>query len=487
MDSVPQLRVDQWLKSIDIPAQNHSADQPPLKKRKGYHRNNQLLSPEQSTKNSNLYERVSGIPVPYMAPETPGKRKADDNNDVTPRAPQLARSQSSIFEGVPDFSSRSGTGTSTGKGSGRSSPIKQTFPVAGLGGHVLRSRTLNPSALDMPDELYKLYVDIQKINMGQKFLPQSWEVCTVFFSSFGSWLMYRKADINERSKTIDRTLQMLEPSVAYIPPPTTGFTVDDDDEMPLSSVFAIVDDIIEEAQRCQNDAFDETGWNHLVHTPLIKAVIKHKCWPGSSILKMSPCMTASVTARYHKFPLPSTKVDYVLHIDPPASTEVDAATRRLQAATLEKSVNHTSFDPLRTSPICLSIETKKYGGDVKKGDVQMASWQAAQWTCLASQAGESIEKLSFLPGIIVQGHHWSFVATTRRGDETVSVLSVEQCCFSEVNMLLTCWKTLWASTPIGTTMTSLGVLQIMAGLSRLRRWAVEDFWPWYKDNVLILI
>ncbi|KAG8665226.1 hypothetical protein FPOAC2_14480 [Fusarium poae] len=445
MDSVLELRIDQWLASVDIPAQNHSADQPPLKKRKRYHQNNQLLSPEQSTKNSNLYERASAIPAPYMAPETPGKRKADDNNDVTPRAPQLARSQSSIFEGVPDFSSRSGTGTSTSKGSGRSSPIKQTFPVVGLGGHVLHSRTLNPSAVDMPDELYKLYVDIQKINMGQKFLPQSWE-----------------AGINERSKTIDRTLQMLEPSVAYILPPTTGFTVDDDDEMPLSSVFAIVDDIIEEAQRCQNDPFDETGWNHLVHTPLIKAVIKQKCWPGSSILKMSPCMTASVTARYHKFPLPSTKVDYVLHIDPPASTEVDAATRRLQAATLEKSVNHTSFDPLRTSPICLSIETKKYGGDVKKGDVQMASWQAAQWTCLANQAGDSIEKLPFLPGIIVQGHHWSFVATTRRGDET----------------------TLWASTPIGTTMTSLGVLQIMAGLSRLRRWAVEDFWPWYKDNVL---
>ncbi|RKK58870.1 hypothetical protein BFJ69_g17360 [Fusarium oxysporum] len=113
-------------------------------------------------------------------------------------------------------------------------------------------------------------------------------------------------------------------------------------------------------------------------------------------------------------------------------------------------------------PTSLNRETKKYGGDVKKGDVQMASWQAAQWTCLASQAGDSIEKLPFLPGIIVQGHHWSFVATTRRGDET----------------------TLWASTPIGTTMTSLDVLQIMAGLSRLRRWAVEDFWPWYKDNVL---
>jgi len=100
--------------------------------------------------------------------------------------------------------------------------------------------------------------------------------------------MYHKAGINERSKTIDRTLQMLEPSVAYIPPPTAGFAVDDDDEMPLSSVFAIVDDILEEAQRCQNDPFDETGWNHLVHTPLIKAVIKQKCWPGSSILKMSP-------------------------------------------------------------------------------------------------------------------------------------------------------------------------------------------------------
>ncbi|KAH7261563.1 hypothetical protein BKA59DRAFT_385991, partial [Fusarium tricinctum] len=114
--------------------------------------------------------------------------------------------------------------------------------------------------------------------------------------------------------------------------------------------------------------------NHLVYTPLIKVVIKQKYWPGSSLLKISPCITTSVTAHYHKFPLASTKVDYILHINPPASTEVDTATHRLQTSTLEKSINHTSFNPLRILPIYLSIETKKYGGNIKKGDVQMASW-----------------------------------------------------------------------------------------------------------------
>ncbi|KAI8710914.1 hypothetical protein NCS52_01520100 [Fusarium sp. LHS14.1] len=134
-------------------------------------------------------------------------------------------------------------------------------------------------------------------------------------------------------------------------------------------------------------------------------------------------------------------------------------SKQLQDSAVENSINHTAFDPLRSFPICLSVETKKYGGDLKKADLQLCSWQAAQWTMLASQAGDAISRLPFLPGIIVQGHEWKFVATTRRNEETE----------------------LWASASFGSTMTSLGVLQIMTGLNRLRRWSIEVFWPWYKQ------
>lgn len=87
---------------------------------------------------------------------------------------------------------------------------------------------------------------------------------------------------------------------------------------------------------------------------------------------------------------------------------------------MENSINHTALDPLRSFPIYLGIETKKYGGDLRKADLQLCLWQAAQWTLLTGQAGDAISILPFLPGIIVQGHEWKFIATTRTNEETVS-------------------------------------------------------------------
>lgn len=50
----------------------------------------------------------------------------------------------------------------------------------------------------------------------------------------------------------------------------------------------------------------------------------------------------------------------------------------------------------------------------------MGIWHAAQWEFLISQAGsDAVNKLDFLPGIVVQGHIWSLVITTRNQATTV--------------------------------------------------------------------
>jgi hypothetical protein len=56
-------------------------------------------------------------------------------------------------------------------------------------------------------------------------------------------------------------------------------------------------------------------------------------------------------------------------------------------------------------------------------------WQSAQWSLLNSQS-QSVSKrsdgkgntsgLPFLPALFIQGSQWSFAATTKQGDQTVS-------------------------------------------------------------------
>ncbi|WQF87655.1 Putative PD-(D/E)XK nuclease [Colletotrichum destructivum] len=89
-------------------------------------------------------------------------------------------------------------------------------------------------------------------------------------------------------------------------------------------------------------------------------------------------------------------------------------------------------------------------GGLGSAEAQLVTWHVAQWRLLdrlASRAGPDAPTLpAFLPGIIVQGHDWSFVASTRRDDRV----------------------TLWTSQHIGSTAKATGVYQIVCALQYLR-------------------
>lgn len=43
--------------------------------------------------------------------------------------------------------------------------------------------------------------------------------------------------------------------------------------------------------------FDETGWNYLVHTPLLHAALNKKWWSGGSLIEYSPwCVSVLLMA-----------------------------------------------------------------------------------------------------------------------------------------------------------------------------------------------
>lgn len=123
-------------------------------------------------------------------------------------------------------------------------------------------------------------------------------------------------------------------------------------------------------------------------------------------------------------------VDYCMYIDTDVAGVADAevvgdAVRHLRSMSGYSTVNHTSYFHLRDNPVSLSVESKRPGGSVDDAQLQMGAWHAAQWAFLdevTAKMGTTLESLPFLPGLIVQGEHWYFVATTRDDKKTVSII-----------------------------------------------------------------
>ena len=130
---------------------------------------------------------------------------------------------------------------------------------------------------------------------------------------------------------------------------------------------------------------------------------------------------------YHRFDVPASRVDYVVRLpaQPERNTQDDEPIDLLDSNRMP-ILNWTANQLV---PIAFSIETKRYGGDVLKGEQQLGIWNAAQWEYLISKAGvDAANKLDFIPGLVVHGETWSLVITTRQHSKTVSnIFGPDQC------------------------------------------------------------
>ncbi|KAM0417174.1 hypothetical protein ACHAPT_012811 [Fusarium lateritium] len=159
--------------------------------------------------------------------------------------------------------------------------------------------------------------------------------------------------------------------------------------------------------------------------------------------------------------MPGKKIDFTLFIDP--SFDPDATAPIDGLFKTRGPINHIDFAPLEKCPVTVSIGTKRHDEGSKCANIQMGVWQAAQWKALEHLAGsEALKSLEFLPGLLVFGHQWNFVASSYKDGKT----------------------TLWKEWSTGSTQSEFGVFQIMTGITKLRAWSVDVFWPWYKLHVL---
>ncbi|RSL87266.1 hypothetical protein CDV31_016278 [Fusarium ambrosium] len=244
----------------------------------------------------------------------------------------------------------------------------------------------------------------------------------------------------------------------------------------LPSLEKLINDVWENAIRCERHDLPEAAWNCAVHYPLLQETLRCTQLRQANLssqqvrLKADNITSINITKLY----APSTarlkhnkRVDFCLYFDPDEGSPLADAIYDKVKFNIHPSVNHTELPYLSRSPIAMGIETKKTGEGWRAALEQISIWASAHWKRLR-ELTEDTDKLPFLPAIIVQGHDWFFVAATQgrvlKGGNRETVI--------------------WSKAPIGGTEGLEGICQLVAVLQYLAKWSVETYWPWFCQAVL---
>ncbi|KAG8674053.1 hypothetical protein FPOAC2_00027 [Fusarium poae] len=445
-------QVSTWLDSLPFDQQAPSSPPSPsatcraLKRKRSLHLNESRerrypASPPGSNTHSQTLRkaRIKSMPA------TPAKRTRPDlDNDQTPRA-QV--SVANPLTNPPSLSSRSESSlasqsdASMSRGSKRSkrsqSPTK-LFPMYGSEGHRLVRDSISTTAPrgKLPSALSELYRDLFDVAGRYGIIPRSMK---------GALDQHLQATMS---------LDRVHDHMFFDDTPSQSLV---DSESPtMASKIEIIrraSRIADRSDQCSQMLSDEAAWNCLVHCPLLDLFTFDICEANDDLLTFMPCTTTNIDSTYHRFPDPASRVDFVFYFVPDNDPTLSQPPAGIPC------FNWTSDRMLQQYPLAFSIETKRYGGNAAKGEQQMGIWHAAQWDFLITRAGaDAVAKLEFLPGIVVQGHTWSLVITTRNEGTTTVLCGLE----------------------FGNTGSVVGVFQVMAGLRVLRKWSLEVLWPWYK-------
>lgn len=179
--------------------------------------------------------------------------------------------------------------------------------------------------------------------------------------------------------------------------------------------------------KAKNDAASSTFRPGTLHVTLLTPLV-------SNVLVANTSQSALLIKEYLPTTATSKLVDFCVYLNPEAEADATEAhdyaeaIRQLQLNLPMRSINHTSYLPVASRPISLSLETKRTGKDSDEATLQIGTWHLAQWRMLrglltrtggADHAQAALSELGVLPAIIVQGHKWSFAATTLEGTKTV--------------------------------------------------------------------
>ncbi|PCD23268.1 hypothetical protein AU210_014791 [Fusarium oxysporum f. sp. radicis-cucumerinum] len=247
------------------------------------------------------------------------------------------------------------------------------------------------------------------------------------------------------------------------------------DELGLTPSPEDVVSILGCAGDCLRMGRSEAAWNHEVHFPLLCLALRNRSKGAfQRLVNVKSCSSASIIPDYRIRFAPDKKIDFCVYLDPhhdPNDTNIASTVDTVRAHLPGLSINPTDDLSLLSSPIAIPIETNRPGEGLDTANLQVATFLTAHLTLLQRlldagasvpvQDGEkapSVDDLGFLPGLIVQGNTWNFIAASRQDSRIV----------------------IWSETSLGSTGDIFGIYQIVASLQLLRQWIGTTYWPWLR-------
>ncbi|KAJ4174091.1 hypothetical protein NW754_002308 [Fusarium falciforme] len=124
------------------------------------------------------------------------------------------------------------------------------------------------------------------------------------------------------------------------------------------------------------------------------------------------------------------------------------------------TINQTIYEPLRTRPAPIFIETKTSSGNMDTANVQLGVWVAAWHERMRGiiALGGGTDKMITIPVIQVVGSIWTLLFVMDAGAEI---------------------RVLDGNFRIGDTDSIFGIYQLQAAMSALADWTKDTFQPWF--------
>jgi hypothetical protein len=225
--------------------------------------------------------------------------------------------------------------------------------------------------------------------------------------------------------------------------------------------------LMKRAAECELNRECEASWNGEVHGPILEQAFRSRSnrFVSDGPVDFRYSQSAQIIHSYKPREAPSKMVDFCVFYKPGKGSAEEQAIEDICQTRPAQSINHTDLGDLCKRPIALSIETKRPNVERDNATLQMGTWQSAQWRSLRHNLSRSLRSIEFLPGVIVQGHDWQFVASIL--DENGK-------------------SVLLKGVRIGGTDSELAIYSLILGLRRLRRWILEDYWPAFVSDVLVV-
>lgn len=210
-------------------------------------------------------------------------------------------------------------------------------------------------------------------------------------------------------------------------------------------------------------ARSEAAWNCNVHAPLLDQAwmySKHGSrvrWENISTASIEPATLLPTLTFTELFA--SKKADFAITL------ELDTDTVRRLVRSGVTSLGQSYYEPVRYSPIAVSIETKTPGESGDSAQLQLNTWalaQVAKLKELLNKVGNSEMDIPALPLVVVQGNEWKFFYL-ENGEKKAQ---------------------LWSHITVGDTGSVRGIYQVATALQQLLEWSETVYRPWFDTSIL---